>query len=105
MEDLELFPKEVHATTKVLLLNFGQQSLSHSLNILSRLRAENIKSEIYPEDAKIKKQMNYANRKGVPFVLMIGENEINEGKYQLKNMETGEQLALDFDGIVTILKD
>jgi len=105
IEDLELFPKEVHATTKVLLLNFGQQTLSYSLNILSKLRAASIKSEIYPEDAKIKKQMNYANKKGVPFVLMVGENEIKEGKYQLKNMETGEQSALDFDGIVAILKD
>jgi len=105
MEDLELFPKEVHATTKVLLLNFGQQTLSHSLRILSKLRQQNIKSEIYPEDAKIKKQMNYANKKGVPYVLMIGENEINEGKYQLKNMETGEQSALDFEGIVANLKD
>jgi histidyl-tRNA synthetase len=105
MEDLELFPKEVHATTKVLLLNFGQQTLSHSLRILSKLRQQNIKSEIYPEDAKIKKQMNYANKKGVPYVLMIGENEIKEGKYQLKNMETGEQSALDFEGIVASLKD
>jgi len=105
MEDLQLFPAEVHATTKVLLLNFGQATLSHSLNILSKLRQQNVKSEIFPEDAKIKKQMNYANKKGVPFVIMIGENEINEGKYQLKNMETGEQSALDFDGIVAILKD
>jgi len=105
MEDLQLFPAEVHATTKVLLLNFGQATLSHSLHVLSKLRQQNIKSEIFPEDAKIKKQMNYANKKGVPFVIMIGENEINEGKYQLKNMETGEQSALDFDGIVAILKD
>ncbi len=105
LEDLELFPKDVHTTTKVLLLNFGQQTLSHSLRILSKLRQQNIKSEIFPEDAKIKKQMNYANKKGVPYVLMIGENEISEGKYQLKNMETGEQLALDFDGILAILKD
>jgi histidyl-tRNA synthetase len=105
MDDLKLFPNEVHATTKVLLINFGQQSLSHSLRILSKLRQQNIKSEIYPEDAKIRKQMNYANKKDVPYVLMIGEIEVNEGKYQLKNMETGEQSALDFDGIVTILKD
>ncbi|MDZ7606044.1 MAG: histidine--tRNA ligase [Cyclobacteriaceae bacterium] len=104
MEDLELFPKEVHATTKVLLLNFGQQTLSHALRILSKLRQQNIKSEIFPDDAKIKKQMNYANKKGVPYVLIIGENEITEGKYQLKNMETGEQSALDFEGILAILK-
>lgn len=105
MEDLNLFPKEVHATTKVLLLNFGQQTLSYSLSILSKLRQQNIKSEIFPEDAKLKKQMNYANKKGVPYVLMIGENEIREGKYQLKNMETGEQSALDIDGIISFLKD
>ncbi|MCG8308669.1 MAG: histidine--tRNA ligase [Cytophagales bacterium] len=100
LEDLDLFPKEYQSSTKVLLLNFDRDSFKKALKILAKLRSAGVKSEIYPDPAKIKKQMNYANKKGVPYVLMIGENEIKEGKYQLKNMDTGEQLKLDIDQIL-----
>jgi len=100
MDDLDLFPNEYEASTKVMLLNFGSTSLVASLKILAKLRTEDIKCEIYPEAVKIKKQMNYANKKGVPFVLMIGENEILERKYQLKNMKTGEQQMLGLGDII-----
>jgi len=105
MEDLDLFPAEISHATKVLLLNFDPISLKECLRVLTRLRAFGIKCEVYPDQVKIKKQMNYANKKSIPFVLMIGENEIREGKYQLKNMSSGEQLKMTLDEIITSLKD
>ena len=103
MDDLDLFPKEYEASTKVLLLNFDPASFKESLRILAKLRAANIKSEIYPDAVKIKKQMNYANKKGVPFVLMIGENELKEGKFQLKDMNTGNQRKLGIQEMIDYL--
>lgn len=105
MDDMNLFPKEYEASTKVLILNFDAASFKESLNVLTQLRAANVKSEVYPDAVKIKKQMNYANRKGVPFVLMIGENEIKEGKFQLKNMTTGEQQQLGLQEIIDFLSN
>jgi histidyl-tRNA synthetase len=103
MEDLDIFPKEVSSSTQVLLLNFDAVSFKECLKVLTKLREANIKCEVYPDQAKIKKQMVYANKKGVPFVLMIGENEIKEGKYQLKNMITGEQQQLALNEIIAHL--
>ncbi len=103
MEELDLFPKQFGSATKVLVLNFDPASMKAGLKALTALRKAGIKSEIYPDQTKIKKQMNYANKKSVPFVLMIGENEIKEGKYQLKNMETGEQRQMELAEILTFL--
>ena len=103
MDDLDLFPKEYEASTKVLLLNFGSVSFKESLKVLTRLRAANVKSEVYPDAVKIKKQMNYANKKGVPFVLIIGEDELKEGKFQLKDMNTGNQQKLEIQEIIDYL--
>ena len=103
MEDLDLFPLEYEASTRVLLLNFDAVSSKTAIRILTKLRSAGIKSEIYPDAVKIKKQMNYANKKGVPYVLMIGENEIKEEKYQLKNMKNGEQMKLNIDEIINYL--
>lgn len=105
MEDLDLFPKDYEASTKVLLLNFDAVSFKESLKVLAQLRTAGIKSEVYPDAVKIKKQMNYANKKGVPFVLMIGENEIKEGNFQLKNMNTGEQQQLGLQEIIDFLSN
>ena len=103
MDDLDIFPKEYEASTKVLLLNFGHVSFKESLKVLTRLRAANVKSEVYPDAVKIKKQMNYANKKGVPFVLIIGEDELKEGKFQLKDMNTGNQQKLEIQEIIDYL--
>ena len=103
MEDLQLFPERFEASTKVLLLNFGAESMHESLKVISKLRASNIKSELYPDSVKIKKQMNYANRKNIPFVLMIGEEEMLEGKYLLKNMSTGHQEKFELQEIIARL--
>jgi histidyl-tRNA synthetase len=104
MEDLDIFPDKVSGSTQVLLLNFDAVSFKECLKVLTKLREANIRCEVYPDQAKIRKQMVYANKKGVPFVLMIGENEIKQGKYQLKNMITGEQQELALNDIISHLK-
>jgi histidyl-tRNA synthetase len=105
LEDLNLFPDTITNSTQVLLLNFDSASFRECLKVLTQLRKANIKSEIYPDEAKIKKQMAYANKKAVPFVLMIGENEIKVGKYQLKDMKTGEQHQLSPGEIIHFLTE
>lgn len=100
LEDLNLFPESINNSTQVLLLNFDSASFRECLKMLTLLRKANIKSEVYPDQAKIKKQMTYANKKSVAYVLIIGENEIKEGKYQLKDMKTGEQHQLTADEII-----
>ncbi len=105
MEDLDIFPKEYEASTKVLLLNFDPISFKEALEVLTKLRTAQVKCEIYPDAVKIKKQMTYADKKRIPFVLMIGENEIKEGKYQLKNMTTGEQNELGLEEIIDFLSN
>ena len=98
--ELNLFPKKNQESTLVLITNFDEPSQAHALGLLARLRAEGIHSEIYPESAKLKKQMTYADKKGIPFCLMAGSREIENQTYVLKNMETGEQEGLSIDQIV-----
>ncbi len=103
LTQLELFPHESMETTKVLFVNFGEKEEAYCLPILARLRKNNINAEIFPENAKMKKQMNYANKKDIPFVVLAGESEINEGKFTLKNMESGEQKSVTAEELIKIL--
>ena len=91
LNQLELYPEEVTTATQILFINFGEKETEYCLPILSDLRAAGIRAEIYPDAAKMKKQMQYANVKAVPFVALVGENEMNTGMVTLKNMTTGEQ--------------
>ena len=91
LNQLELYPEEVTTATQILFINFGEKETEYCLPILSELRAAGIRAEIYPDAAKMKKQMQYANVKAVPFVALVGENEMNAGMVTLKNMTTGEQ--------------
>lgn len=91
LNQLNLYPEEVTTATQVLFINFGEKETDYSLPILANLRQQGIRCEIYPEASKMKKQMQYANQKGIPFVIMTGETEMAEGKVMLKNMTTGEQ--------------
>ena len=91
LNQLELYPEEVTAATQILFINFGEKETEYCLPILSDLRAAGIRAEIYPDAAKMKKQMQYANVKAVPFVALVGENEMSAGMVTLKNMTTGEQ--------------
>ncbi|MBN2172901.1 MAG: histidine--tRNA ligase [Bacteroidales bacterium] len=91
MTELNIFPSDTGSTTQVFFVNFGEKEQNYCLGLLEKLRKEGINSEIFPEPAKMKKQMSYANAKKVPFVVLIGENEIKEGTLTVKNMESGEQ--------------
>lgn len=94
LNQLDLYPKDSVQNTKVLFVNFGEKEEIHSLPIITQMRLANIATEIYPDTAKMKKQMSYADANKIPFVAIIGENEINENKITLKNMATGEQKLL-----------
>ena len=104
LNQLELYPKEAVNGTELLFINFGEKEAAYSMGILAKVRAANIRAEIFPDAAKMKKQMSYANAKNIPFVAIVGENEMNEGKVMLKNMETGEQNLVSADELIAIVK-
>lgn len=104
LEELDLYPDNNITSTKVLITAFDQDSWNYGLKALSSLRNAEIKSEIYPEPVKIKKQMKYANDKQIPFVIVIGSEEIKSGKLALKNMQEGTQEMLSTDEIINFLK-
>jgi len=103
LNQLDLYPQEAVTGTRVLFVNFGAAEMAYCLPLLARLRAEGISAEIYPDSSKMKKQMAYANAKAVPFVAIVGENEMAAGKVMLKNMLTGEQSLLTAEELVTSL--
>ena len=94
LNQLHLYPETVTTQTQLLFINFGEREAAYCLPILAQARRAGIRCEIYPDAAKMKKQMQYANTKQIPFVAIVGENEIAEGKLTLKNMTTGEQQLL-----------
>jgi len=91
LEELDLFPKSSTETTKLLIANFGSEMDHVTLPLLHRLRRNGTAAELYPTPAKLKKQMSYADGKRIPYVLLVGEEELASGQFSLKNMETGEQ--------------
>lgn len=97
---LNTYPENVTAATRILIINFGRQEQRVCLQILKNLRQYNIPAELYPDPAKLKKQMNYANACNIPWVLLVGEEEIGKKMYTLKNMQTGEQESLSTEQIV-----
>ena len=104
LNTLDLYPEDAVTSTKLLFINFGQTETAYCLPIVSKARAAGIQTEMYPDAAKMKKQMNYANAKHIPFVAITGENEIAEGKVMLKNMVTGEQQMVTPDELIEIVK-
>ena len=100
---LDLYPKETVCSTQVLFVNFGEAELMYSLPAVSACRKAGIRTEIFPDKAKMKKQMSYANAKHIPYVVIVGEDEMNEGKMMLKNMDTGEQSLVDTDELISRL--
>ena len=91
LNQLELYPKEAVNETQLLFINFGEQEAAFAMQTLLQVRAAGIRAELFPDATKMKKQMSYANAHSIPFVALIGENELAEGKITLKNMATGEQ--------------
>lgn len=100
LNQLGLYPENSILATQVMFVNFGENEESYCLQLLAQLRRKGIRSEIYPESAKMKKQMSYADAKKIPFVALVGENEMKENKIMLKNMITGEQKLSSLEEVV-----
>ena len=98
--ELQLFPKSLENPIRVLILNFGDNEERYALAALQEIRKASIVAEIFPDKAKIGKQMTFANNKGIPFVVMAGEDEMKDNLFTLKNMETGEQEKLAIGKII-----
>lgn len=104
MESLNLFPQDTLGTTKVMIVNFGEKEEAYCLPILSKLRKAGINAEIFPDSVKMKKQMNYANKKNIPFVVMAGDSEIEENIVSFKDMETGKQTKVNVEELINKIK-
>lgn len=103
LTELDLFPKELQSTTQVLFATFGQDELRYALRWAKELRANNIAVEVYPEPTKMKKQMSYADDKKIPYVAIVGSNEMDTNTVMLKNMASGEQQQVTLEQLCTIL--
>ena len=103
MDELNLFPEDIDISSRVLFVNFGEVESEFCLSLVKKLRDNNINSELYPSAEKIKKQMNYANNKGVQYVVMVGEDEMKSGKLSIKNMQTGDQEKMNISELIKIL--
>ena len=100
LNTLDLYPKEAITTTQLLFINFGEAETTYSLPCVAKAREAGIRTEIYPDSAKMKKQMSYANAKEIPFVVLAGEEEMAANKFTLKNMKTGEQVTLTSEALI-----
>jgi histidyl-tRNA synthetase len=103
MQELNLFPEDTHVSTQVLITNFSAEAERYALPILHTLRKNGIATEMYPEVSKLKKQLSYADNKRIPYVIIIGDEEIQQGHLSIKNMETGTQRTLESNVIVSFL--
>lgn len=104
LEELELFPDTVTLSTKVLFLNFGDKEALYAMKAVGNLRKNNIIAELYPDSAKMGKQMKYADKRNIPFVVLAGEEEMKQQKFTLKHMKSGEQSTVDFNDLKTKLE-
>ena len=104
LEELNLFPETVLATTKVLFINFGDRESLYALQAISKLRANGIASELYPDQAKMGKQMGYADKRNIPFVILAGDKEIETQSYTLKSMLSGDQSNYTLDQLISFFK-
>ena len=99
IEELNLFPETVSATSKALFINYGDKEAFYGLQAIQKLRASGIKVELYPDNAKVAKQFQHADKRGIPFAVIVGEQEMETNSFSLKNLVTGEQVLLDFEGL------
>ena len=103
MLGLDLFPAELACSTKVLFTNLGDAEQIAAMRLIGKLRDKGVAAEIYPDQGKMKKQMEYANRRGIPYVVIIGSNELERGVATLKNMQSGEQKEVGFEELISLL--
>ena len=104
LNQLNLYPEEISNTVKVIFVNFGQAEAVQSAKYIAQLRQQGISAELYPDSTKMKKQMNYANDKKIPFVAIIGETELQDGTIAVKNMNSGEQKTMSINELIDALK-
>ncbi|ERJ58507.1 histidine--tRNA ligase [Sphingobacterium paucimobilis] len=104
LEELSLFPEATVVSSKILISNFDKTLESYTISLLTSLRKEGIAVELYPVAAKLKKQMSYADAKGIPFVLLVGEEEVESGLLTLKNMESGEQIKVKLSTLIEMMR-
>jgi len=104
LEELNLFPETVSNIVDVLFINFGEQEALYSLKAIKALRTQGINAELYPDTAKMKKQMNYANKRQISNVVLVGDEELENNNYSLKNMTSGEQRKVSIEGLINALK-
>ncbi|MCY2688200.1 histidine--tRNA ligase [Salinimicrobium sp. TH3] len=104
LEELNLFPETVARNIKALFINFGNKESLYCLKAIKELRSAGVAAELYPEEAKMKKQMNHANKREIPFVILAGAEEIENKKFTLKNMKSGEQQAVSLENLISILE-
>ena len=100
MEKNNKFPENTTSTTTLMFVNFGEKEEIHCLSLLAEIRKSGIKAELFPDNARLKKQMNYANQKNVEYVALVGEDEIKNGIITLKNMKTGIQNQITLDELI-----
>ncbi|HQZ24849.1 MAG TPA: histidine--tRNA ligase [Flavobacterium sp.] len=104
VEELNLFPETVTSTSKALFINYGEKEAFYSMKAITKLRSFGIKVELYPDSVKVGKQFQHADKRGIPFAVIVGETEMKEGKFALKNLISGEQVLLDFEGLKAALE-
>jgi histidyl-tRNA synthetase len=103
VEELNLFPETVTATTKALFINYGDSEAFYAMKAIQKLRAAGVKVELYPDNAKMAKQFQHADKRNIPYAVIVGEQEIESNVYSLKNLLTGEQVSLDFESLKAAL--
>ena len=99
LEELNLFPETVASTSKALFINYGEKEAFYCMKAIQKLRNSGLRVEMYPDAVKVGKQFQYADKRGIPFAVIVGETEMNEGKFALKNLASGEQFLLDFEAL------
>lgn len=104
LEELNLFPETVTSTSKALFINYGEKEAFYSMQAITKLRSFGIKVELYPDKVKVGKQFQHADKRGIPFAVIVGESEMSDGKFALKNLLSGEQVLLDFEGLKVALE-
>ena len=103
IEELGLFPNTVTATSKALFLNFGDKEALYAMQAITKLRSEGLKVELYPDNVKIGKQFQHADKRGIPFAILVGEEEMNNNLFTVKNLASGEQQKVDYTALVALL--
>ena len=104
LNQLELYPADSLLTTQIIFVNFGEEEQKYCLKLLSKLRNACIRAEIYPENAKMKKQMGYADSKKIPFVALVGAEEMNQNMIKIKDMISGDQKLVSVEELIDMLK-